>query len=60
MPVLPRPAAPLHQVLLFQVVVESDKFSPEPPLLQIKQPQFSQPLPIGYVLQIPYSFIALL
>ncbi|KAK4819967.1 hypothetical protein QYF61_016121 [Mycteria americana] len=28
----------------FQVVVESDKVSPQPPLLQTKQPQFPQPL----------------
>ena len=26
----------------FQVVVESDKVSPQPPLLQAKQPQFLQ------------------
>ena len=28
----------------FQVVVESNKVSPEPPFLQAKQPQFPQPL----------------
>ncbi|KAK4827693.1 LOW QUALITY PROTEIN: hypothetical protein QYF61_020827 [Mycteria americana] len=35
----------------FQVVVESDKVSPEPPLLQTKQSQFPQPLLIRLVLQ---------
>ncbi|KAK4824605.1 hypothetical protein QYF61_016874 [Mycteria americana] len=35
----------------FQVVVESDKVSPEPPLLQINQHQFPQPLLIRLVLQ---------
>ncbi|KAK4812344.1 LOW QUALITY PROTEIN: hypothetical protein QYF61_017121 [Mycteria americana] len=35
----------------FQVVVESDEVSPEPPFLQAKQPQFPQPLPISLVLQ---------
>ncbi|KAK4822933.1 hypothetical protein QYF61_023433 [Mycteria americana] len=35
----------------FQVVVESDKVSPQPPLLQTKQPQFPQPLLIRLVLQ---------
>ena len=34
----------------FQVVVESDKFPPRPPLLQTKQPQFPQPLLIRLVL----------
>ncbi|KAK4830766.1 hypothetical protein QYF61_013255 [Mycteria americana] len=34
----------------FQVVVESDKVSPQPPLLQPKQPQFPQPLLIRLVL----------
>ena len=28
----------------FQVILESDKVSPEPPFLQAKQPQFPQPL----------------
>ena len=28
----------------FQVVVDSDKVPPQPPLLQTKQPQFPQPL----------------
>ncbi|KAK4816773.1 hypothetical protein QYF61_022771 [Mycteria americana] len=35
----------------FQVVVESNKVSPQPPFLQAKQPQFPQPLPIRLVLQ---------
>ncbi|KAK4827417.1 hypothetical protein QYF61_017847 [Mycteria americana] len=34
-----------------QVVVESDKVSPQPPFLQAKQPQFPQPLLIRLVLQ---------
>ncbi|KAK4820179.1 hypothetical protein QYF61_021451, partial [Mycteria americana] len=35
----------------FQVVVESNKVSPQPPLLQAKQPQFPQMLLIGLVFQ---------
>ncbi|KAK4823617.1 hypothetical protein QYF61_004220 [Mycteria americana] len=35
----------------FQVVVESDKVSPQPPFLQARQPQFPQPLLIRLVLQ---------
>ncbi|KAK4822886.1 hypothetical protein QYF61_021105 [Mycteria americana] len=35
----------------FQVVVESNKVSPQPPFLQAKQPQFPQPLLIRLVLQ---------
>ncbi|KAK4824075.1 hypothetical protein QYF61_010586, partial [Mycteria americana] len=35
----------------FQVVVESNKVSPQPPFLQAKQPQFPQPLPIRLLLQ---------
>ncbi|KAK4827827.1 hypothetical protein QYF61_021911 [Mycteria americana] len=35
----------------FQVVVESDKVSPQPPFLQAKQPQFPQPPLIRLVLQ---------
>ncbi|KAK4813607.1 LOW QUALITY PROTEIN: hypothetical protein QYF61_011953, partial [Mycteria americana] len=35
----------------FQVAVESNKVSPQPPLLQAKQPQFPQPPPIRLVLQ---------
>jgi len=37
----------------FEVVVESDKVSLQPPLLQTKQPQFPPPLPIRLVLQTP-------
>ncbi|KAK4829031.1 hypothetical protein QYF61_001806 [Mycteria americana] len=36
----------------FQAVVESDKVSPQPPLLQAKQPQFPQPLLRRLALQI--------
>ncbi|KAK4832707.1 hypothetical protein QYF61_025168, partial [Mycteria americana] len=35
----------------FQVVVERDKVSPQPPFLQAKQPQFPQPLLIRLLLQ---------
>ncbi|KAK4815341.1 hypothetical protein QYF61_000173 [Mycteria americana] len=35
----------------FQVVVESDKVSPQPPFLQAKQPQLPQPLLIRLLLQ---------
>ncbi|KAK4831720.1 hypothetical protein QYF61_018772, partial [Mycteria americana] len=35
----------------FQVVVESDKVSPQPPFLQARQPQFPQPLLIRLALQ---------
>jgi len=35
----------------FQVAVESDNVSPQPPLLQTKQPQFLQLLLIGLVLE---------
>ncbi|KAK4811096.1 hypothetical protein QYF61_016382 [Mycteria americana] len=35
----------------FQIVVESDKVSPQPPFLQAEQPQFPQPLLIRLVLQ---------
>jgi len=35
----------------FQVAVESDKVSPQPPLLQTEQPQLPQPLLIRLVLQ---------
>jgi len=34
----------------FQAVVESEKVSPQPPLLQTKQSQFPQPLLISLVL----------
>jgi len=43
-----------------QEVIESNNVSLEPPLHQTKQPQFSQPLPLRLVLQIPHSFTALL
>jgi len=42
------------------VVVESNNISHAPPLLQTKQSQFPQLLPISLVLQTPHSFIALL
>ncbi|KAK4827101.1 hypothetical protein QYF61_014203 [Mycteria americana] len=35
----------------FQVVVESNKVSPQPPFLQAKQPQFPQPLLVRLLLQ---------
>ena len=38
----------------FQVVVESDKVTPEPLLLQTEQSQFPQPLLIRLVLQTPH------
>ena len=44
----------------FQVVVESNKVSPESPLLHTEQSQFPQPLPIRLVLQTPHSSTALL
>ena len=44
----------------FQVVVESDKVYPQPPLLQTKEPQFPQLLLIRVVLRPISSFIALL
>lgn len=37
----------------YQVVVDSDKVSPEPPHLQTKQSQFTQPFIIQPVLQTP-------
>jgi len=39
----------------FQVVVESNEISPEPPLLQTEQSQFPQLLPIRLVLRIPHQ-----
>jgi len=36
-----------------QAVVESEKVSPQPTLLQTEQPQLPQPLPIRLVLQTP-------
>ncbi|KAK4830412.1 LOW QUALITY PROTEIN: hypothetical protein QYF61_010943, partial [Mycteria americana] len=44
----------------FQVVVESDKVSPQPPFLQAKQPQFPQPLLIRLLLQTLHQLLALL
>ena len=41
----------------FQVAVESDKISPEPPLLQTELPPFPQLLLIRLVLQTLHSFI---
>ena len=38
-----------------QVIVESDKFSPEPPLLQTEQSQLPQPLLIRLVFQTPHQ-----
>ena len=43
-----------------QLAVESDKVSPQPPLLQTEQSQFPQLFPRTLVLQIPHSFAALL
>jgi len=42
----------------FQAVIESNKVSPEPPLLQNEQSQLPQSFPIRPVLQIFHSFIA--
>jgi len=44
----------------FQGVVEKDKVSPEPLLLQTKQSQFPQLLPLAPVLHTLHSFVALL
>ena len=44
----------------FQAAVESNKVFPEPLLLQIKQFQFPQLLPIRLVLHTVHSFVALL
>jgi len=45
----------------FQVVVESDKVSPQAPLLQAKQPQFPQTLPSQDLCSGPFtSFVAIL
>ena len=38
-----------------QVVVESDKVFPEPPLLQTKQSQLPELLPVRLVLQTPHQ-----
>jgi len=42
---------PCLTALSCQVVVEREKVSPQPPLLQTEQPQFPQPLLTGLVLQ---------
>ena len=39
----------------FQVVVESNKVSPQPPLLQTEQPQLPQPPLVRLVLQTPHQ-----
>jgi len=39
----------------FQVVVESEKVPPQPPLLQTEQPQLLRPLLIQLVLQTPHQ-----
>jgi len=44
---------PHFTTISLQVVVESNKVSPEPPLLQTEQCQFPQPLLIRLVLQTP-------
>ena len=49
-------ADPQPTTTSIQVVIESGKVSPEPPLLQTKQPQFPQLLLIRLALQIPYQF----
>ena len=41
---------PCLTTISFQVVVESDNVSPQPPLLQTKQAQFPQPFLIRLVL----------
>ena len=43
----------------FQVIIESDKVSPQPPLLQTEKSQLLQLLTITPVLQTPHSFVAL-
>ena len=49
-----------HLTTSFYAIVESDKVSPECPLLQTKQPQFPQTLLTRLVLHTPHSFTALL
>ena len=44
----------------FQVAVESNKITPELPLLQTEQSQLLHLLLAGLVLQTPHSFVALL
>ena len=51
-----REQADLHLATVsFQVVVESDKVSSKPPLLQTKQSQFPQPLLIRLVIETPHQ-----
>jgi len=49
-------ADPCLTITSLQVVVESNKVSPQTPLLQTKQYQFHQLLLIRLVLQIPHQF----
>ena len=44
----------------YWAVAESGKLSPEPPIVQIEQSQFSWPFPPRLVLQTPSTFIVLL
>jgi len=44
-----------HSTTSFQVVIENDKVSPQPPILQTKQCHFSQPLLIRIVLWTPHQ-----
>ena len=48
-------AAPQLTATSLQVVIESNKVSPEPPLLQTEQSQLLQPLLIRPVLQSPHQ-----
>ena len=52
-------ADPYLTTTSFQVTVEIEEVSPEPPLFQTEQLQFPQLLPIRLVLQTPHSFAAL-
>jgi len=51
-------ANPHHTTMSFQVVTESNKVSPEPPLLLTEQSQFCQQLSIRLVLQTLHSSAA--
>ena len=56
-----REEADLHLTTVsFQRDVENNEVCPEPPLLQTKQSQFPQPLPMTLVPHALHSFIALL
>jgi len=48
-------ANPHHPPTCLQAVVERDKVSPEPPLLQTEQSWFPQLFPIRSVLQTPHQ-----